>query len=80
MRIIGLREANQNFSRVIAEVEAGETVIITRQGRRIARISPERSARSLSAAQRQALARLRSAMQQGYHFGPLPGRDALHER
>ena len=80
MRIIGLREANQNFSRVIAEVEAGETVVITRQGRRIARISPERPKRTLSTAQRKSLASLLTTMRKGYRFGERPSRDALHER
>lgn len=41
MREMSIREANQNFSKVIAEAEAGETIIITRNGRPVAKISPQ---------------------------------------
>ena len=37
---ISLREANQNFSRVIAAVEQGEVFLITRRGQEIARLGP----------------------------------------
>jgi len=37
---ISLREANQNFSRVIAAVERGEAFCITRRGHEIARLHP----------------------------------------
>ncbi|MBY0421457.1 MAG: type II toxin-antitoxin system prevent-host-death family antitoxin [Parvularculaceae bacterium] len=40
MREMTVREANQNFSKVIAEAEAGETIIITKNGRNVAKISP----------------------------------------
>lgn len=80
MRVIGLREANQNFSKVIAEVEAGETIVITRQGKRVARISPERARSTLSSKQRRALERLRAGMRKGFVFGSRPARDSLHER
>ena len=32
MREVTLREANQNFSACIAEVEAGERLVLTRRG------------------------------------------------
>ena len=41
MREISVREANQNFSQVIAAAERGETIVVTRHGRAIARIVPE---------------------------------------
>ncbi len=41
-QFISLREANQNFSRVIAAVERGEAFAITRRGQEIARLSPSR--------------------------------------
>ncbi len=41
---ISLREANQNFSRLIAAVERGEVFAITRRGREIARLSPSSQA------------------------------------
>ncbi|MDP3171323.1 MAG: type II toxin-antitoxin system prevent-host-death family antitoxin [Polaromonas sp.] len=37
---ISLREANQNFSRVIAAVERGEVFVITRRGQEVARLTP----------------------------------------
>ena len=37
---ISLREANQNFSRLIAAVERGEVFAITRRGREVARLTP----------------------------------------
>ena len=41
MRELSMREANQNFSRLIAEVEKGETVIITKNGRPVAKVAPQ---------------------------------------
>lgn len=37
---ISLREANQNFSRLIAAVERGEVFAITRRGQEVARLTP----------------------------------------
>jgi prevent-host-death family protein len=34
------RDANQNFSRVLAEVEKGETVLITKNGKTVAELRP----------------------------------------
>ena len=45
---ISLREANQNFSRLIAAVERGEVFAITRRGREVAHLTP--SNRSVHAA------------------------------
>jgi prevent-host-death family protein len=41
MREISVREANQNFSQVIAAAEGGETIVVTKNGRPVARISPQ---------------------------------------
>jgi prevent-host-death family protein len=40
MRRVSLREANQNFSSCVAEVEAGESLILLRRGKPVARIVP----------------------------------------
>ena len=40
MRRVSLREANQNFSSCVAEVEAGESLILLRRGKPVARIIP----------------------------------------
>ena len=41
MREMSVREANQNFSKVISAAEKGETIIITKNGTPVARISPQ---------------------------------------
>jgi prevent-host-death family protein len=45
MRTVSIREANQNFSRLVKEVEAGETVVITRQGKPVAELIPRQQNR-----------------------------------
>lgn len=47
---ISLREANQNFSRMIAAVERGEVFAITRRGREVARLTPSNHAARASQA------------------------------
>ena len=37
---VSLRDANQNFSRIIAAVERGEVFCITRRGQEVARLMP----------------------------------------
>jgi len=56
---ISLRQANQNFSRYIEEVERGQEFIVTRRGRPVAVIAPapRRGGRRLSLAQKSALER-----------------------
>ena len=41
MREMSVREANQNFSQVIAAAERGETIVVTKNGRPVAKISPQ---------------------------------------
>ena len=41
MREMSVREANQNFGQVIAAAERGETVIITKNGVAVAKVSPQ---------------------------------------
>jgi len=43
MRTIQAAEAKTHFLRILDDVEEGESVIVTRHGRRIARIVPEKS-------------------------------------
>ena len=40
MRRVSLREANQNFSSCIAEVESGERLVLLRRGKPVAEIIP----------------------------------------
>jgi prevent-host-death family protein len=41
MRTIGLRELNQNPSKAVARVRAGETILVTDRGRPVLRLVPE---------------------------------------
>lgn len=41
MRTIQAAEGKTHFLRILDEVEQGETVIVTRHGKRVARITPE---------------------------------------
>ena len=40
MIILSARVASQNFSKVLAEVERGETVLITKNGKTVAELRP----------------------------------------
>lgn len=51
MRTVGVLEAKTTLSALIDEVEAtGEFIVITRHGKAVARLSPERSRRRTSIA------------------------------
>lgn len=39
-RTVSASEANQNFSRLLGEAEAGETITIERRGRTVAKLVP----------------------------------------
>jgi prevent-host-death family protein len=41
MREMTVREAKQNFSKMIAAAERGETIVITKNGRPVAKITPQ---------------------------------------
>jgi prevent-host-death family protein len=45
MRQIQASEAKTHFNQLLDQIEKGETVVITRHGRPVARIAPENSAR-----------------------------------
>lgn len=40
MRSVTAREANQSFSRILSEAEAGEEIVITRHGKPVATLRP----------------------------------------
>jgi prevent-host-death family protein len=63
MREMSVREANQNFSQVIAAAEAGETIIITKNGAPVARITPQAADRSADPAWASAHAALAQSLQ-----------------
>ena len=82
MRQVSLRDANQNFAKLIAEVEAGEQVVLTRRGRPVARIVPEAPRkRGLTPDQQAAHERLMALFRRGYHLGGLKvNRDEIYDR
>ena len=80
-KTVTLTDANEDFVRCIREVEAGEDVVITRDGTPVARISPISTQRVLTPKQQAAWERLKAAMERGWDIGAGPlDRDALHER
>jgi len=79
MKFVGAREANQKFSKLLAEVEEGETVVLTKHGREVARLVP---GASRTAVDRQAAAEsLRRSFELGIRLGGRRfTRDEMHER
>jgi prevent-host-death family protein len=80
MRTVSARDANQRFSKLLAEAERGEDVVITKRGRPVARLvayRPERPDKDRKAA----LADLMKLLDRGI---PMEGRrftrDEMHER
>ena len=83
-REVALREANQRFAEYVRAVEAGESFVITRRGRPVARLVPIAAGkRVLTREQQAARARALERMQRGIDLGAPSkrfDRDALHER
>lgn len=75
MREMSVREANQNFSQVIAAVEQGETIVITKNGKPVGRIAPVQADRPQDRerqAAREALAKsLREKPATGFRTGKI---------
>ncbi len=68
-------EANQNFSEVIASAECGETIIITKNGTPVAKITPQTADRARDPEWRSAFAALRKSLRSkratGYRVGKI---------
>src|SRR4051812_3409779 len=82
-RRVSIREANLGLSSYIKAVENGDEVVITKRGRPVARLVPERQGkRKLTAKQQAALRRMQELAKKGLDLGPnpWPGRDALYDR
>jgi prevent-host-death family protein len=78
---VALREANQQFARYVRAVEAGQSFVITRRGKPVARLVPvEPGKRVLTPEQQAARARALERMQRGWDLGDYKfNRDELHE-
>lgn len=69
MRTMTAREANQAFSKLLAEVDSGEEVVITRRGRPIAIVKPYGDAEA--EARRKAGEELVAFLEKGLDLGGL---------
>ena len=79
MRAVSAREANQAFSRILQEAEAGAEVVITRRGKPVAVLAPFGPHRSRE--REQAIERAVALMQKGLPIGGRRfTRDEMHER
>ena len=80
-RIMTLDEAAPAFADCIQDVEAGEEIIITNDGRPVARLSPVMADQTATMTRDQALEGLKAIMDHGWRLDAEPfDRDALHER
>ena len=80
MRRVSLREANQNFSSCISEVERGERLVLLRRGKPVAEIIPY-SKKKVNTEREAAKKRLIEIMKEGIPMGGVPlTRDEMHER
>jgi prevent-host-death family protein len=68
---VSAREANQQFSRILRDVEAGVEVLVTRRGRPVAQIVPAQAAggRQLTPEQEAAHARTMARLSKGWDLG-----------
>ena len=79
---VGAREANQRFSHILREVELGTEVVITRNGKEIARLVPSARIGDQKARQR-AIEKMVAMMKKGLpikSIGRRLTRDEMHER
>lgn len=80
MKQVSLREANQNFSACVAEVEKGERFVVLRRGKPVAEIVPF-SGKRIDPKREAARKDLIAIMKKGMHLGGVaPTRDEMHER
>jgi prevent-host-death family protein len=70
-RSVSAREANQQFSRILRDVEAGAEILVTRRGRPVARIMPAQppGERQLTPEQEAAHARSMERLRNGWDLG-----------
>jgi prevent-host-death family protein len=81
MRRVSLREANQNFSSCVAEVEAGESLILVRRGKPVARIVPFSEEEPRDPKHEAAVKKLAAFLKEGFDLGGIKvNREDLYER
>ena len=78
MRRVSMREANQNFASLVAEVESGEQVILERRGVPVAEIIPFREP-LVDKAKEKRLQELRRRLMKGIPLGgKAPSKAEMH--
>ncbi len=81
MRTVSLMTANQDFSRLIKEVEQGEGFLITRRGRPIAKLVPHTAEKTADPEWAAAYGRMLARLDEGASLGGLRvRRDELYDR
>ena len=79
MRAVSAREANQRFSRILQDAEAGHSVLITKRGKPVAVLHPYRP--DDSEERRRAVEHIIALMREGIPMGGRRfTRDEMHER
>ena len=70
-RPVSASEANQQFSRILRDVEAGSEIVVTRRWQPVARIVPAQplGERRLTPEQEAALERTRQRLEKGWDLG-----------
>ncbi len=81
MQTISLMTANQNFSKMIKQVELGEIFVITRRGRPIAKLTPHKLDKTNDPEWVSAYERMMENLNEGASLGGLRvRRDELYDR
>ncbi len=82
MRSVSAREANQSFSRLLGQAEAGERVVITRRGKPVAVLSAYGETDAMTPERQAAVDRALALQDRAPHLGTARRftRDEMHER
>jgi prevent-host-death family protein len=83
MKTVSSRDANQRFSKILAEAEAGREVVITKRGKPVARLVPFRARKKISKERQAALDDLMAMLRKGWDLDYANNkmtRDEMHER
>ena len=81
MRTVSVAAAEQEFCSLIEDVERGESVLITRRGRPVARLEPHMSDKRAGPGWEAAYRRMVANMEEGVSLGGLGiKRDKLYDR
>lgn len=81
MRIVSLMKANQEFSKLVKEVERGEGFLITRRGRPIAKLVPHTADKTTDPGWTSAYRRMMERLNEGVSLGGLKvDREDIYDR